>query len=136
MGTNYYAVLEDDVCQHCYRGETKEIHIGKSSLGWCFSLHVGSESEPDIPKDLAEWRELWSRCAYLRDECGTKIPQSLMERFILERHGKVKDEKEYSQFLLENKAIPGPNHLARHSLGQYCVGHGDGTYDLIIGKFS
>jgi hypothetical protein len=136
MGTNYYAVLEDDVCNHCGRGEAKEIHIGKSSSGWCFSLHVASPSEPKIPSDLNGWRELWKNCVYIRDEYGNKISISLMERTILERYRKLEDEDSYREFLIKNHAVAGPNGLVRHPIGEYCVGHGDGTYDLIIGEFS
>lgn len=41
MGTNYYIRTTEgaDYCEHCGRGEQyKEIHIGKSSMGWQFSF--------------------------------------------------------------------------------------------------
>lgn len=42
-----------------------------------------------------------------------------------------------SHWYAENSAIPGPNGLARHRIDhRHCVGHGDGTYDLIKGDFS
>ena len=54
MGTNYYLRLK--VCPHCAKPE-KTIHIGKSSVGWCFGLHVIPE---DGIHDLDDFRKLWS----------------------------------------------------------------------------
>lgn len=39
MGTNYY-LHSQDPCEHCGRSYP-ELHIGKSSAGWVFALHVG-----------------------------------------------------------------------------------------------
>ena len=37
----------------------------------------------------------------------------------------------------QNSAEPGPFNLVRHRVdGRNCIGHGDGTYDYIIGDFS
>jgi len=38
MGMNYY-VEEKPACE-CCGCKYEQIHIGKSSAGWCFSLHV------------------------------------------------------------------------------------------------
>jgi len=36
-----------------------------------------------------------------------------------------------------NQAEPGPDGLARHKVNDgHCIGHGEGTWDLIIGEFS
>lgn len=60
MGTNYY--LKPKPCECC--GRTDEgLHIGKSSAGWCFSLHV-------IPEEgingLDDWKSRF-------DEPGVQI---------------------------------------------------------------
>ena len=44
MGTNYYFEDSSEVCECCGRG-AESLHIGKSSGGWCFSLHVMPERE-------------------------------------------------------------------------------------------
>ena len=49
MGTNYY--LETDACDKCGRGDGP-LHIGNSSAGWCFALHVGEDADDDVPCDL------------------------------------------------------------------------------------
>lgn len=42
MGTNYY--YYQDVCPHCGKPD-KKLHIGKSSGGWYFSLHIIPEEK-------------------------------------------------------------------------------------------
>lgn len=130
MGTNYY--LERDVCPHCGRSDER-LHIGKSSAGWCFSLHV----DPDEGvNNLDDWKALWSAPnARIVDEYGReKSPDEMLET-ITERawpHREGRNDKYYA----DNHAEPGPNNLMRHAIGRFCVGHGDGTYDLIPGEFS
>ena len=130
MGTNYY-VVEGETCPTCGHGKDKRMHIGKSSHGWCFSLHVGSVEEPDVPRNLEEWRAKWTDMR-IEDEYGDVYTPEEMERVILER-GTVRIVD--VGWFTDNYAIPGPNNLARHRIGDGCVGHGDGTYDLIIGQF-
>jgi hypothetical protein len=46
-------------------------------------------------------------------------------------------QRERSQeYFRQNLAEEGPNNLMRHTIGRHCVGHGDGTYDLVPGEFS
>lgn len=113
MGTNYYLHLKPD-CKCCGR-PFEPLHIGKSSGGWCFALHVMPD---DCINTLDDWRALWSApSALIRNEYGEVITPVEMERVITERkwHG-------------------GP--VKRHSGDMYCVGHGEGTWDYIIGEFS
>jgi hypothetical protein len=144
MGMNYYAIFPtgSTTCPTCHRpGHVVEQkwHIGKSSYGWCFSLHVGSPEEPHIPRSLDEWREAWKRAIRIENEDETEIPIERMEQIILAREGysssqeKNKDES----WFRKNQAERGPHNLARHSMAadRHCVGHGDGTYDLITGIF-
>lgn len=108
-----------------------ELHIGKSSAGWCFSLHV-------IPDEglnsLDDWKERWSRPgAIIKDEYGDVVtPEEMLSR-ITERRYVGKGGRTESQ-LAANYATRGPNGLVRHTYN--CVGHGEGTWDLISGEFS
>ena len=49
MGTNYYLHRpRTNECEHCGRAdEAPPLHIGKSSSGWCFSLHVRRADDPE-----------------------------------------------------------------------------------------
>ncbi len=114
MGTNYYLYTKPD-CECCGR-EFEPLHIGKSSGGWCFSLHVIPE---DGIKTLDDWSKLWSKPgAFIRNEYGDKIPIEEMENIITKRmwHG---------------------NSPQRHNLdGSHCISHGSGSWDYITGEFS
>jgi hypothetical protein len=147
MGTNYY--LHENVCEHCGRGDGRPLHIGKSSGGWCFGLHVGemiSAVHDFIRIDgLDDWEELWSGPgAVIKDEYGDPCDPVDMKRIILERSSSRR-ERDYpnkwyaseDDFNEQNHAEPGPNGLSRHKIdGNHCIGHGNGTYDLITGEFS
>lgn len=112
MGTNYY--LHRDVCPHCKRSDSP-LHIGKSSAGWCFALHVDEEAGIN---SLADWQALWaSPGSKIMNEYGDNISPPEMLATITERIH--------------------PRGLSRHIKdGRHCVGNGDGTYDLIRGEFS
>lgn len=130
MGTNYY--LQEETCPHCGRGQDK-LHIGKSSAGWCFSLHVMPEIDLN---DLPDWKARWSKpTAIITDEYDKVLSPDEMEARITERSWKG---SELGRGWFEiNRAEPGPNGLSRHALGNcHCIGHGAGTYDLIKGEFS
>jgi len=58
MGTNYY--WRYNICDKCNRYD--ELHIGKSSFGWAFSLHVYPEqkwADDDyiVIENLEDWKE-------------------------------------------------------------------------------
>lgn len=137
MGTNYY--LHKNVCSHCNRGD-EPIHIGKSSAGWCFSLHVIlGEIE-----SLEEWKKEFEK-GQIRDEYGADVTVEEMLKTITERQcdkdwnrnwgnsGGYADEADFHR---NNESERGPRGLLRHRIGRYCVAHGEGTYDLITGEFS
>ena len=113
MGTNYY-LHEREPCASCGR-EHKGMHIGKSSAGWAFSLHV---SKWENVESLDDWRRLWSQPgSYIVDEYGQRITTADMEAVITSR--------------------AHPHGLRRHDIdGRHCLGHGDGTWDYIAGEFS
>lgn len=142
MGTNYYLV--EGVCDSCGQGR-KRTHIGKSSCGWCFSLHVRDPKNPwddDQPADLAGWIERWK-------EPGTKIvneydevvsPDDMLS-IVTERSFRPRGEevpfgyKSWAEFDSRNYSKEGPCGLLRHT-HESCISHPDGTYDLIVGEFS
>lgn len=135
MGLNFYAVIsESRPCEHCGRYDVRErLHIGKSSAGWCFSLHV-------IPEmgihSLDDWKTfLQQGDVFIEDEDHTAWGLTeLLERITNRRRDKP---VEWTQENLErNHAELGPNNLVRHRLGHGCIGHGEGTWDLITGDFS
>jgi hypothetical protein len=147
MGTNYYLHPRAD-CECCGR-PFEPLHIGKSSRGWCFSLHVIPE---DGINNLDDWRERWSqRSAFIRDEYGSPVTAEQMESTITERGRSGSDASwdrfgsgfPFSRYLNEehfhrnNNSERGPNFLLRHRVdGRHCIGHGPGTYDYIVGEFS
>ena len=139
MGTNYYLHQKED-CTCCGR-PFEPLHIGKSSGGWCFSLHVMPE---DNINTLDDWRALWSvHGAFIRNEYGERVPIEEMEKIITERIGAVWDQERWTMFYsseadfhAKNHSERGPNNLCRHKIGPHCVGHGEGTWDYIPGEFS
>ncbi len=127
MGTNYYEVLEES-CPTCGRGGA-ERHIGKSSGGWCFALHVYPE------EGINDWPDWQARLRHIRDEYGDDIsPEDLVA--IVTNRKWLRDKPNPPAWYRENHAERGPNGLARHRVGVHCIGHGAGTWDLIVGDFS
>jgi hypothetical protein len=109
MGTNYY-IEPQEPCPHCKRGYP-EVHIGKSSAGWVFSLHVDDELD-----SWDKWLEFLEG-KVIRNEYGNAIPLANFIKTVTCR-----------------KHIHG---LSRNDIdGSHCVGHGEGTYDYIAGDFS
>jgi hypothetical protein len=127
MGTNYY--WEQPACDACGRAPER-IHIGKSSSGWCFALHV-----TDQIRSYGEWVRVFDTPGRIVDEYGDVIPTSTMLDIISERRGHG-GPPPTEAWLANNYAVPGPRGLVRHQLGPYCLGHGEGTWDLVPGEFS
>lgn len=131
MGTNFY-LHKDAPCPTCGHCKDEPLHIGKSSFGWCFSLHVMPELGIN---DLEDWIALWSAPgAHIKDEYGDSITAAQMLSRITERAGRhvENDLFDYDR----NRAEPGPKGLVRHQIGPHCVKHGEGTWDCIKGEFS
>ena len=149
MGTNYYAeVLRPAICQCCGQkteDEKETLHIGKSSGGWCFAVHV-TENIPD----WQSWKNyLKKNNSKIYDEYDKEISLNSLINIVENRSSKTeyneklfKENNHYSQytslerFLEVNQAEIGPNNLLRHKLNERCISHGDGTWDYIIGEFS
>jgi hypothetical protein len=134
MGTNYYLhEPEENACAHCGRSDKgRVLHIGKSSGGWCFSLHVIPDAGINT---LDDWRALWSR-GEIRNECGDTVKPEYMEDTITSRGARRGPEDITQSWLRNNGAEIGPRGLARHQIGSHCIGHGEGTWDYILGEFS
>jgi hypothetical protein len=144
MGTNYY--IHKNCCPHCQRGDDR-VHIGKSSAGWCFSLRVY-----DDIKSLEDWKvEFAKEGVVIRDEYGDQVTSADMVSRITERASSRKlgvntdpypegliggHYATWGDFYRANEAEPGPNNLLRHKIGRFCVGHGEGTWDLFEREFS
>lgn len=137
MGTNYYWCEERyDTCSQC--GHKKKLdnierHIGKSSVGWTFALHVYPE---EGIHSLEAWIHLWSTGkGCIRDEYGAGISIVRMLDYIMCRYstGTIQSEGWYQQ----NYAKPGPRGLARR-IGKDIIGYGEdeGTWDYCVGDFS
>lgn len=137
MGTNYY--IEEDICEYCGRSD-EGYHIGKSSVGWCFSLHVDPDNGIICLQDV---QDLWQD-KVIRDEYDHVIPEKEMILIITDRDRGEEWERSapfgyssWAQFHRDNHSEQGPNGLLRHQIdGNHCIGHGPGTYDYLIGEFS
>jgi hypothetical protein len=122
MGTNYYLVYESKPpCEACCRPFEKERkHIGKSSWGWRFSLHV-------IPEDginsLDDWKREWSKPnSFIENEYGERVSIDKLLDIITKRY--------------PGRFCQADQQLAAHPIGPYCVGRGEGPWDLVPGEFS
>jgi hypothetical protein len=122
MGTNYYW-HEKPPCEHCGRNDDG-YHIGKSSAGWNFSLHVAQTvtvGDEDIyVMSLADWERIFAISgSYIRNEY--RDPVSVEEMMAT-----ITDRKEWQ--------LGKP--LARHDFSN-TVGLPPGvTYDLVRGDFT
>ena len=134
MGTNYY-LHTGAACPHCGRDD-EPLHIGKSSVGWCFALHV----MPDKGiRNLEDWRTMWADPdATIRNEYGDTITPDEMLRIITERgrpEWEFKPSTWYSDeadFHRKNHSQRGPRGLLRAQIGRHCIAHGEGTWDYIF----
>jgi hypothetical protein len=50
--------------------------------------------------------------------------------------GELAGYRTWTEFHHANHSQPGPKGLLRHQVGDHCVAHGEGTWDLIPGEFS
>lgn len=133
MSTNFY--LSPPQCPCCGH-QAASIHLGKSSVGWTFGLHVRPEENINNWQDIInlikeKQADYWS----IRDEYGESYSFAQFVDVVCNRTTPRKIPKD-SEWLVMNYAQPGPNNLIRRQLGKYCIGHGDGTYDYLVGEFS
>lgn len=128
MGTNYYLTV---ACDSCNREEV--LHIGKSSMGWVFALHV-EICDGQFPVDIFDWLFLMAHpLSTIVDEYDIPWTLNEMLEIITDRHR----ESPPVDFPYDsNHAQPGPYNLIRSKVCGNCVGHGEGTWDHIQGEFS
>jgi hypothetical protein len=145
MGTNYYLHEKAD-CECCGR-PFEQLHIGKSSGGWCFSLHVIPEEGINTIED---WIAKWSAPGVqIRNEYNDFVEPHEMLAVICDRRGSRHSGDGWDtdwwkwgysseeHFHSMNHSLRGPNGLLRHQVdGRHCIGQGEGTWDYITGEFS
>lgn len=138
MGTNYFVKSRKpcNTCEHCGSlfAVHEELHIGKSSAGWCFGLHVIPEKGLNTLNDWVDYIVDHDNTHMIVNEYGETLDLETLLGIITCRHSFSKrDDKWYEQ----NHAVLGINGLARHKVGEGgCIGHCDGTYDYVVGNFS
>lgn len=138
MGTNYY--ITNKVCPTCGQAED-HLHIGKSSAGWCF--HVRQYPNEGI-NTLDDWKKLFAEEGrVITDEYGDTVTAAEMIDKICNRGDPDYDfktipygYKSWDGFHLDNQSEFGPNGLLRAKIGDFCTGHGEGTWDYIDREFS
>lgn len=135
MGTNYY--FDDQPCKECGRSDGRR-HIGKSSYGWCFALHVYPE---DNLNTLEDWMTLLR--ATVGKGTGKLVDEYERPVTIAELYAEITERShpnaapDTATFHQENFSEPGPRNLLRHQIvPDHCIGHGPGTWDLLVGDFS
>lgn len=133
MGTNFY--LHYDVCEHCRQGK-RALHIGKSSVGWKFSLHVVPWYDMDDGRDakdggidsLEKWQAEWAKPGTrISNEYDPYAPISIdeMMEIITER------THPSGELMAHHPGKPDPR-----SERNVEPGPPGSTYDLVTGEFS
>jgi hypothetical protein len=159
MGTNYYlATLNEEYDAKCPIKRKTEArynmtHLGKSSGGWTFALHVYPErSIYTLDCWVREMQEYDSKDSLLIfDEYYQTHTLQEFLNVVRDRHSdetwdemekRIKESKFYNDytnldsFLARNHAVRGPNFLLRRKLDDYhCISYGEGTWDHVIGEF-
>jgi hypothetical protein len=141
MGTNYYWT-EKPPCSCCARPFEKR-HIGKSSGGWCFALHVYPGDGID---DLPDWAiRFHIPNSVITNEYGEEVTPDEMLDVIANREGRSDFAgvftggypcRDWQEFHTRNASEPGPKGLLRHKIdSRHCIGHGYGTWDVMVGEF-
>lgn len=130
MGTNYYWHQKPAPCRTCGHDEAKVIHIGKSSMGWVFMLHVDSEEGLNT---LEDWQDRWTKPgSKILSEYGTLTDIEKMNDIILDRENA--SEPWSVSRMAQNQASPGPRGLYRGVFN--FQPSNDETYDLVDSEFS
>lgn len=91
MGTNYYLTLPEETCPTCGHDTSRDLHIGKSSMGWVFTWR-GYRAEDGPAKQAltmpSEWfayleQETADRKRVIRDEYGDEVPFETLKNRVL-----------------------------------------------------
>lgn len=141
MGTNYYAYK--NICSCCNR-EEERLHIGKSSMGWCFAIHIIPEEGINTWGDWKEFFKSPDHEIVVKDEYGTKITLEELFTTVEKRRGEPRDDTPLSDFYADWEQFDEENNcdfdeeynLLRHKVGWFCKKNGPGPYDYMDGEFS
>jgi hypothetical protein len=144
MGTNYYLTFNGSLLDRLKDKPKVELHIGKSSGGWCFSLHVVPELGIN---SLRDWYRLFRKDDnVITNEYHDVLTIEQMLDVITNRKSRantlpeasstLSSQRELARYLAANHAVLGPYKLMRHKIDGFCIGHGTGTWDLLNGEFS
>jgi len=146
MGTNYYLHKGKQPCTCCNLSSDRDpTHIGKSSYGWTFALHV----LPELGiTSLESWLKFIEKDGpnTIFNEYGEIVSIDEFKDIVLKRgngnYCMSNDDADKRRTHEYGKPViyhPVQSTLRRHNVdGEFCVGHGpdDATYDLIRGHFS
>ncbi len=133
MGTNYYLKTQPP-CPHCFRpygDEGRGLHIGKSSAGWVFGLHVYPADEREILpgiesiEDLPDWLPLFEKYGVINEYGATCTPAYMID---------VITERSHPNGL--RRRTPGSAPYMTDRENGNCSKHGAGTWDLCPYEFS
>ena len=136
MGTNFYWIDGQN--------PEEQRHIGKSSVGWVFSLHVYPEEGIN---DLPDWLCFWDTMeGWIEDEYHHQMNVLDMVSWITNRGSEENAARKWKEkpwgydswaaFHAENHCEPAPRGLVRPRLDRRHVKHGSGTWVCTIGEFS
>jgi len=85
MGTNYY--WHSNPCTKCHRAD-EVLHIGKSSVGWAFSLH-----RVEGFTDFCDWLQVFTGVGHIENDCGSIIDVAMMLHIINSRPANIQFHK-------------------------------------------
>lgn len=130
MGVNYYEASTATPDGRC-------LHIGKSSGGWCFALHVYPVTGI---RTLQDWihRLRASGLEYPVVDCEDhKLTLAEFSHIVVSRAWDAcPDDLPQDFYLKTGQCVAGPNNLIRAAIdGVHCIGHGEGTWDYIATDF-
>lgn len=153
MGTNYYLRPSRNPLHwggdpYPFQSGEDYLHIGKSSMGWCFALHILPDRGINT---LEDWKP-WLRRHRIECDYGRPVPYGSLMLIITDRgHRDLSDDRHWPltnlpwdnkrhhtpEALAANNAQEGPRGLLRRLVdGTHCVDNGPGTWDLVAGDFS
>ena len=136
MGTNYYLKTTVELPIDGFNGNS--LHLGKSSSGWHFSLHVYPEY------GLVNWYNMLvvillvieGTEGWIESEYGDIISFASFYDTVVNRKGRWTEDCS-EDFLRINRAERGLAGLLMSKIdSEHCIGRGIGTYDYFIGDFS
>ena len=132
METNFYW-HQAPPCPCCKR-PFDPLHIGKSSAGWNFTLQVYPKSDINT---LSDWQEMFKKKgSFIKDEYDREIPVTEMLKNITERQPCEGINKHSKGWFNDNDAEVRNGLMSYKVDGEFCVGHGSGTFDYVAREFS